>query len=364
MRPLLACLFLIAVVGCNQKPTAPPVTDAGPGNYVQLGPVGLAVESARLGKIRMRGMMGQDGESKDDVFTIKTRFKLLDPSNVVKQPALQRDGMMTMGGGGLKLKDENGHEFKPIGGFGFDTVHTRRTKDVILNNEPTGEVADVLTFESVAAAVGDLFLEVPANYQIQQPNDAFLMPKDPGTFRFRIPRAMWDAPPPAVEAGPGNWATVGVVSMSVEGVRVGKVKMSGIGGNGESRDDVFAITVKVKLTDAKARVKKPPFIPDGIGGSFVGPSVTLKPHASEAFPAITAFGLDRIVGRQDRDVELSAEKPEFTDLLTFDAKAAKADELILTLWPKWQELAPDGTWPDAGYDGEFRFRIPKAMWAK
>ena len=43
----------------------------------------------KLGKVRVRGMMGE-GESKDDVFVVRTRFKLLG-DGPVKQPALQRD---------------------------------------------------------------------------------------------------------------------------------------------------------------------------------------------------------------------------------------------------------------------------------
>ena len=41
-----------------------------------------------------------------------------------------------------------------------------------------------------------------------------------------------------------------------------------------------------------------------------------------------------------------------------------AGELILTLWPKWDERQADGAWKDLRHDGEFRFRIPKAMWQK
>lgn len=185
------CFFslLAALAGCNRdKPVAAP-TDAGLGNYCRLGPIGLAVESVRNGKVAMKGMLGQGGESKDEVFAVRTRFKLLDTAVPVKQFGLQRDGGM-FGGAGLKLKDENGREFKPLGGFGFDTVTGRRTDHAILTAE-NPEATDVLTFESAGPAYGDLILEVPANYQVQQPDGKFLQPKEPGTFRFRIPRAMW-----------------------------------------------------------------------------------------------------------------------------------------------------------------------------
>jgi hypothetical protein len=151
--------------------------------------------------------------------------------------------------------------------------------------------------------------------------------------------------------------------MSVESVRVGKVKMKGFMGEGETKDEVFAVTVRVKLADPKAHVKKPPFITDGVP-AFASPSVTLKTKNDEAFAIATAFGIDRFVGRIGEEAELSATQPELTDLLTFDAKAAKADEVFLTLWPKWQERKPDGSWVDGPVDGEFRFRIPKSMWAK
>ena len=91
---ILAPLFLLLLPGCKKSTESSSPTEAGAGNYSRLGPIGLAVESTRLGKIRTRGMMGQDGESDRDVFTIKTRFKLFDTSTPVKQPVLQRDGMM------------------------------------------------------------------------------------------------------------------------------------------------------------------------------------------------------------------------------------------------------------------------------
>jgi hypothetical protein len=308
-------------------------------------------------------MMGQDGESDKEVFTIKTRFKLFDASSPVKQPVLQRDGMM-MGGAGLKLKDENGREFSPIGGFGFNSAAARRTEDAILTADKP-EIADTLTFESTIGAVGNLTLEVPGNWQVQQSDGKYLQPKETGTFRIRIPRTMWDSPPPSTEAGPGNWATVGPLSIAIESVRIGKVKMRGFGINqdGESKEPVLAITVRVKLAASSTRIKKPPFIPEG-HLTFDSPAVALKASHGEAFPIVTGFGFDRIVGRQDRDVELSSERPEVTDLLTFSDKAGDADELYLTLWPKWQERRSDNSWADGPLEGEFRFRIPKSMWMK
>ncbi|HEV3383597.1 MAG TPA: hypothetical protein VG097_02215 [Gemmata sp.] len=369
MRILFASLFaLVALIGCKRgtetAATASSITEAGPGNYCQLGPLGLSVESTRLGKIRMRGMMGQDGESDKEVFTVKTRFKLFDASTPVKQPVLQSDGMLTMGAVGLKLKDETGREFNPIGGFGFSAATTRRTEDAILNAEKP-EIADILTFESTIGAVGNLTLEVPGKWQVQQPDGKYLQPKETGTFRIRIPQSMWDSPPPSVEAGAGKWATVGPVSIAIENVRLGKVKMRGFGLNqeGESKESVFAIEVKVKLADPATKVKKPPFIPEG-NLTFDSPAVTLKAHHGETFPIVTGFGFDRILGRQEKEVQLSAEKPEVADLLTFSAKAGTVDELFLTLWPKWQERRSDNTWVDGPLDGEFRFHIPKSMWMK
>ena len=366
----IAVYFALAAcgaAGCSRAARPPEPAEGGPGGYSRVGPVGLAVESVRNGKVRMRGMLGRDGESKDDVFAVHTRFKLLDPGAAVKQPALQRDGgMFTMGDGGLKLTDANGTRFKQIAAGGFDGVTARRA-DAALLTTASGEATDLLTFESVSGAAGDLTLEVPANYQLQQPDGTFRQPNEPGTFRLRIPKAMWAAPPPTTDAGPGRWATVGPVSVSVESVRVGKVKMQpfGIGrAPAESKDDVFAVGVRVKLADAAVQVRKPPFVPGGITG-FSGPAVTLRAaRGGEPYPVLTAFGFDQIAGRQTSDVELSAANPQLTDLLTFDAKAAAADELILTLWPRWEERAPGGTWHDGPADGDFRFRIPKSMWAK
>lgn len=372
MRPRLAAFFLFAplvLAGCNRqgdsKSEASTATEAGAGNYCRLGPIGLSVESARLGKIRMRGMMGQDGESDREVFTLKTRFKLFDTGTPVKQPVIQRDGMLIMGAAGVTLKDESGRQFNPVGGFGLNAATSRRTQDAVLTAEKP-EVTDLLTFESTIGAAGDLILSVKGDWQVQQPDGKFLQPAETGTFRIRIPRAMWETEPPATEAGPGNWATVGPLSVAIESVRLGKVRIrSGLRANqeGESAENMLVITTRIKLADPAAHIQKPPFISDGFA-MLNSPAVTLKARHGEAFQAVTASGFDQIVGRQSKDVELTAASPEATDLLTFTEKAASADELILTLWPKWKEKKPDGTWADGPLDGEFRFRIPKSMWVK
>lgn len=368
MRRLSALLLLtfVATPGCKRgadAPAPPDLVEVGSGEYYRAGPIGLRIESVRLGKIRMRGMMGQEGESKDDVFVVRTRFKLFD-AGPVKQFALQRDGgLITFGDGGLKLTDSRGVRFKQVSAVGFDGVKGRRSDDAILTAE-NPEATDVLTFESPAGADGDLTLEIPANYQTKTPEGHFRQPKEPGAYRFRIPKAVWSAPPPTTDAGPGNWASVGPVSVCVESVRVGKVKIEGIRGKGESKEDAFAISVVMKLADPAVRVKKPPFI-SGVGGVFGGSPVTLRAaRGGEPYQVLTAFGIDRIVDRQQGDVELTPEKPETRDLLTFSAKAAEAGELILTIYPQWQERKPDGTWADTTAEGEFRFRIPRSLWAK
>jgi hypothetical protein len=370
MRPFPAFLLLaLFAIGCTRGSNAPPApepVEVGSGEYARLGPIGLRVESVQLGKVRMRGMMGQDGESKEDVFVVRTRFKLFG-DGPVKQPALQRDtGMISMGGGGLKLTGANGTQFKPLAAAGFAGVRGRRSENAVLTAE-NPEATDVLTFESVAGADGDLTLEVPGNYQTQTPEGNFLQPKEPGTFRFRIPKAVWSAPPPATDIGPNNWSTVGPVSVCVESVRVGKVKIQGFGvgaGLADSKEDAFVASVRVKLADPAVRVKKPPFVSDVRFGGLGGAPVALRAATGNSFPLVIAFGLDRIVNRQQGDVELTPENPETRDLLTFDRKAGAAEELTLTIYPRWQEQKPDGTWAETTADGEFRFRIPKNTWAK
>jgi hypothetical protein len=363
----LAVLLGVAL-GCKRdaKPVPEPI-EAGSGAFDQLGPIGLRIESVRLGKVRMRGMLGQVGESKDEVFVVHTRFKLLG-EGPVKQPALQRDGgLFQIGEGGLKLTSPNGSRFKQVAAGGFDGVKGRRTADAILTTE-NPEATDVLTFESVVGADGDLTLEIPANYQTKTPEGHFLQPKEPGTFRFRIPKTMWSAPPPTTEAGPNNWATVGPLSVCVEGVRVGKVKIQGFGvgaGVADSKEDVFAISVRTKLGDPAVRVKKPQFQSDLRVGPPGGSSVVLRDVAGgEPFSELTAFGFDRIVNRQQGEVELTSDNLETRDLLIFTPKAGASNELILTLYPNWQEQKPDGAWADTSAEGEFRFRIPKSTWAR
>ena len=118
------CSCSIAAVSRKRGADAPPVAqepvEVGSGDFYRAGPVGLRIDAVRLGKVRMRGMMGQ-GESKDDVFVVHTRFKLMG-DGPVKQPALQRDGgLITFGEGGLKLTDSRGVRFKqalpPPAGF-------------------------------------------------------------------------------------------------------------------------------------------------------------------------------------------------------------------------------------------------------
>ncbi|MDY3560470.1 hypothetical protein R5W23_001704 [Gemmata sp. JC673] len=368
MRALSASLLLLVLVGpigCKRGLIDRPDT-ADAGSYARVGPLGLAVESVRHGKVRVRGMMGQEGESKDDVFVIKTRFKLLDTSMPVKQPAIQQDGgiQFSFGENKLRLVDGQGREAKPVAAGGLDAVSARRTGTTVLNAE-NSEATDLLTFESIPGATGDLTLEVPASYQPMQPNGNYAIQKSPGTFKIRILKDVWDAQPPTVDAGPGRWATVGPVSVSVEAVRLGKVKVRTLHGTGDSSEDLLCVAVRVKLADPAARVKKPPFVPSSIGAPFASPALALRPaRGGEPYKALTSFGFGEVLGRQSHDAELSAQQPEVTDLITFEAKAAEADELILTIWPKWKERKPDGTWADTTSEEDFRFRIPKGMWAK
>ena len=52
---LLTGLGLWCCQGCGKGKQAPDVTEAGPGNWARLGPVGLSIESVRLGRVRMSG---------------------------------------------------------------------------------------------------------------------------------------------------------------------------------------------------------------------------------------------------------------------------------------------------------------------
>ena len=86
---------------------------------------------------------------------------------------------------------------------------------------------DVLTFESVATATGDLTPEVPANYQVQQPGGTFLQPKYPGTFRFRIPRALYANPPPATDHSIANDGESEFACISVQSPPVAVAELFG-----------------------------------------------------------------------------------------------------------------------------------------
>jgi len=365
--PALSVVFGLLAVGCRKNAggdgtaDAPPAVTPGAENWVKLGPVGMSVESVRVGKVRMGGMMGRAAESKDDVFQVRTRFRLFDPAAVVKQGTFQSDGMV-MFGHGLALKGADGTAYKEVGGGGFDSIKGRRTKAVELT-AAAPEATDLLTFEGTAGLAEELVLTVPGTWQEKQPDGTFLRPPTPGAFTFRIPKAAWSAPPRAVEAGPGNWYRIGPVGAEVRAARVGKVPLESRFGKGHSTDDVLAVTVAFRVFDPKAAVKKSPFMPDG-GFGFNNPAVVLAGKNGERFPAVLGGTFDRVAGRQAHDAELWGKTPEVTDLLTFDAKAATADELFLTLWPNWSEKAADGKWADPDTDDEFRFRLPRALWAK
>jgi hypothetical protein len=362
----LVCVPLVFGTACRWAREKAAVvagpTEAGVGNWVRLGPVGLSIESVRLGKVRMGGMMGQAGESKDDVFQVRTRLKLFDPAATVKQDPLQKDGMMFFGSG-LKLTDAAGTPYKEVGGFGFDSVKGRRSKPVELT-AANPEATDLLTFEAKAGDADELVLTIPGTWQEKQADGRFLQPQKPGSFTFRLPKAVWAAPPRTIDAGPGNWYRIGPVGAEVTAVRFGKVKMAAggpFGGPAESAEDVVSVAVRFRVFEPAGAVKKAPFVPDG-GLPFSSAAVVLADPTGKRFPAAAGRMFDRITGRQSGDVELTAANPEVADLLTFDGKAAAAGELILSLWPNWRERAADGSWVEPDTDDEFRFRIPRSMW--
>ena len=131
----------------------------------------------------------------------------------------------------------------------------RRSSEAILTAE-NPEATDVLTFESVAGADGDLTLEIPANYQTKTPEGHFLQPKQPGTFRFRIPQAVWSAPEPTTDAGPGKWATVGPVSVSVVAAfETSTPPPAGVAAMGKAVDAVGPLYWRVPPSNVKKPVE-------------------------------------------------------------------------------------------------------------
>jgi hypothetical protein len=185
-RALLA-LTVASLAGCSP---APKWTDAGPEQWQQVGPCAVAVESVRVGKVKVKGVgLGGEGESKEDLLVIKTRFRNQDDKLTVKYIPWQNDRMpITID---LSLADDRGQSYKPVVAFGLWTTVEGRPGDDVIVKAADPPVSDLLTFEAKAAQANVLLLEMPAKWMEQDP--AGWRIKSEGKFRFRIPREMWQA---------------------------------------------------------------------------------------------------------------------------------------------------------------------------
>jgi hypothetical protein len=183
---LLLVLSVTTLAGCGQGVSW---TDAGPEQWQRVGPCSVTVESVRVGKVKVKGMLGGEGESREDLLIIKTLFRNHDDQLKVKYIPWQSDRMPVAIG--LSLTDDKGQTYKPVVAFGsFATVQGRPGDDVVVT-PADAPVSDLLTFEAKAAEANVLLLEMPAKWMEQEP--AGWRIKSDGTFRFRIPRQMWQA---------------------------------------------------------------------------------------------------------------------------------------------------------------------------
>jgi hypothetical protein len=166
-------------------------TEAGPGRWRQLGSCSVCVESVRLGKVK-GSQLGRPGESKEDVLMVHTLFRNDDKTVPVKRSAWQQEAAFGFGGNPLVLRDDKGTDFKPLVFGLFGEVQGRQRGEVILKGGDA-PVADMITFEGKAAAADALYLELPADWRVQQGKEWVSAPL--GRFYFRIPRGLWTAPP-------------------------------------------------------------------------------------------------------------------------------------------------------------------------
>jgi hypothetical protein len=164
--------------------------------------------------------------------------------------------------------------------------------------------------------------------------------------------------PQWMDAAPEKWQRVGPCEVSIDSVRLGKVQIRSAFGAGESSEDVFIIRTLFRNTDPKITLKYMPWQCESITMST---TATLTDGKGQKYLPVVAFGsFATVEGRQKEDVVVSAGDAPVADLLTFEAKAAEAETLLLELPARWLQQEPNG-WRLTG-DGKFRFRLARRLW--
>jgi hypothetical protein len=334
--------------------------EVAPEKFQRVGAGGLSVKAVWHGKVKGRAMMGE-GRSQEKVFVVRTQFRNFDENTTLKYTPWQREGMM-FGGGDVVLKDAKDTRYKLVQFGMFSQIEGRKKDDVeVKASDPP--VNDVLTFEGKAAEAAELFLELPAKWFVPSDGKAWRI-VDAGKFRYRIPRSAWegksDPDVTYAEVVPGQWERVGPVGMTIDEVRLGKVKTEGFPGKGESKDAIFQVRTRFKVFDDKLTLRYVPWQGDAPFG--FGNEIILEDE-KETHYSLLAFGLFASPeGRQKKEVELKASDAPVADLITFEAKADDAGVLFLELPARWKERGAKD-W-ETVTKGKFRYRIPRSVWAK
>jgi hypothetical protein len=352
--------LLLCLPACGRWGKGSGLEEIGPEKWQLVGAGGLSITAVWHGKVKGRAMMGE-GRSKDKVLVIRTQFRNFDDSTPIKYSPWQNEGMM-FGGSDVVLKDAKDTRYNMVQFGMFSQIEGRQKGDVeVKASDPP--VHDVLTFEGKAAEAAELILELPAKWWVPADGKAWRV-VDAGKFRYRIPRSVWEgkSDPEVVyaEVVPGQWERCGPVGMTIDEVRLGKVKTEGFPAKGESKEPVFLVRTRFKVFDDKLTIRYLPWQGDAPFG--LGNDINLEDDKENQYNLVV-FGLfGSPEGRQKKEVELNASQPPVADLLTFQSKAANASVLFLELSARWQEQGAKG-WQTVS-KGRFRYRIPRSVWEK
>jgi hypothetical protein len=168
-----------ATAGVDEEPTgsdSPPViewTDAK--NPIRQGSAQIRVTRVVVEKVRLKAMMGGEGESKEKLCQISLRITNTDAGRKIDYRGWQGNSFMS----DARLTDNAGNRYKGVNfGFGDEIIGQVKSESIY----PGKSVDELLVFEAPIDAAKSLKLELPASNL-----------GETGEIRFSIAREMWSA---------------------------------------------------------------------------------------------------------------------------------------------------------------------------
>ncbi len=234
---------------------------------------------------------------------------------------------------------------------------------------PQEVINDVLIFEKSAGEAEELLLEVKSNHRVSK-EGRWAAPKKRSSFRFRIPRSVWQNFDFSKQydwttVGPSPWVESKGCAVRVTSVKLAPITLRTLTNENRSAKKFLVVRTQFRVTDPKLKVSYSAF--QRGGPSLLGPNSFLCNKKGAHFNVVSPSGMmTTVVGTARPNIILTANDSPAEDLVAFETKASAATDLYL-------ELTANIQMPDPQHEGKFihvprserpvfRFHIPRSAW--